>query len=335
MEEMKRWKKLRSNKDNMWYMLSDEGDIYREMEVCVDTSGRLRSRKDTHRKLRTEIRKYKVNKRLDRQHGYYIVCVSLEGYDECKEKLLHMLVAENFVEKPYEGITLYPEFIDGDKKNYKASNLRWVRGKEKWYYSTAHKPPKGTGYYEYREKIYKIPNDHILYKRYMDYLDNRSRTSEIVLSFMRDEGLFCGLVQTGWNDKIKKKGEKYINEKVPYFMISDRNKKVLKHDLDKLGTAVCKPKNGYYPIASTSMVMKRWVEKLKERDGMDILDVPSIKEYITLIEEKKVIARMKGRYYKSFSMEGDNLYMMIGASCDFEVSDEFEEVKGKEHLFND
>lgn len=326
-----KWVRIESSLPNTWYMLSNHGDIYREKKVLVDKAGNIRGN-DKTRKTFEQIRKYKVKKRFNKETGYYTVCISLNG--SCKEIALHRLVAEYFVPKPKSTLKLYVDFIDRDRTNVDASNLRWVESTHLWWVEAQRVEHIKEPGVEEHIKIFKVPDWCVLYAKYNQYLDNRRKTSEIVLGFMRENGLFCGLVKTGWDEKIvEKKGECEV-EKFPYFMISDKDPDVLKHDLDKLGTSARARQGDYYPIRKNSDIMRKWVNTLKAHDNFQILDVPSISDYIVL-REGKTYKRMKDMYSRAFAKEGDALYLRVQSQHPFDVSDELIEVQGKEYLFNE
>lgn len=332
MEE--KWKKLLSNDPNEWYMLSDQGNIYKERVIYVDSSGKIRGHcKD--RKTFKQIKRYEIKKCFDENRGCYYVCISLKGSDKCCTHSLHLLVAENFVPKPKTDRPLFVEFKDRNRLNPVASNLKWVRGSERWHTKLQNLPKIDRPRAINHVKIFKVPDWSVLYAKYTQYLKNRKKTSEIVLSFMRENGLYCGLVKTGWEEKIKKKGDKYELVKYPYFLISDNDPDIIKHDLEKLGNSARRRIGEYYPLRKNSEIMHKWVNKLKANDNFQILDVPSTEGYVVLHDAEKTNVRMRNLYLRSFAMEGNDLYLRIQSQHPFDVSDELIEVKGKEHLFDD
>lgn len=332
-----KWKKIPS-RDGMWYMLSDQGNIYREREVWVDEKGTIRGKNAKNRKIHKEIRQYPVRIRFNKQTNCYEACITKKGSKirSSKETPMHILVAENFVPKPANSVKMVIAFKDGDRKNYKASNLEWIRFENQWWVEQMRKPPEIKEHVQEHIKIYKIPDWCILYAKYTQYLKNRDKTKDIILGFMREEGLYCGLIKTGWDEKItKNKDGNYESIRYPYFMISDNDIEVVNHDKEKLGQQLRSPKHGYYPLRKNSAIMKRWMDRLTANDNFQILDVPSVMEYVVLHNAKKVKAGQREMYSRAFAMEGDDLYLRIQSQHPFEVSSEFIEAKGKEYLFNE
>ena len=60
----------------------------------------------------------------DNGHGY--LRVQLWKHNNGKNKLIHRLVIEAFIEKPQSDKTLISNHKDGDKTNNRADNLEWV-----------------------------------------------------------------------------------------------------------------------------------------------------------------------------------------------------------------
>ena len=312
----------------MWYMLSDEGEIYREKIIYVDHNGHLSGRNPKYFVKATHpvIKKYKVSKLFSKQHNCYKVRLNIcDDGKESKKISLHVLLAKYFLPpKPNDGQIYVLKFIDGNSRNCVASNLQWKSSVENRKEISDKKFPLHIG-------IYEVPKDHPIYEEYGEYLENNDRLSQLVFQFMKENNLFCGLVRTGFELKTKKIKDKYVMIDCPYFMIKDNDPDILKHDLEVLKGSLKKEEQGFYPIALKSKYMDKWVKKI-QKENFKIKSVPSIKEYITLHEiSKKSIEN--GRYYHSFAMEDDKLYMRIQTLNPFDLSGDFTKVSGKEYLF--
>ena len=94
----------------------------------VSTLGRVKSMDikvecyPTSKKPYTQLRKGRILKTFRHTNNQLVVHLYKDG--ESKYKLIHRLVAETFLENPmnYEWV----EFIDGDRTNLTADNLKWV-----------------------------------------------------------------------------------------------------------------------------------------------------------------------------------------------------------------
>lgn len=325
---MANWVKIQSKFPYMWYMLSDEGEIYREKIIYVDYNGHLSGRNPKYFKPGTHpiIKKYKVSKFFSKQHNCYKVRLNIfDDSKESKKISLHVLLAKYFLPpKPEDGKEYILKFIDGNSRNCVASNLQWKSAIENLKDISDKKFPLHIG-------IYEVSENHPVYKEYQEYLKNNSRLSQLVFQFMKENNLFCGLVKAGFEQKIKKRKDEYVTVAYPYFMIKDEDPDVLKHDLDILKDSLKKEEKGFYPIALKSEYMSKWVNKL-QKENFKIKNVPSIKEYITLHKIKKGSLN-DGKYYHSFAMENGELYVRIETVNPFDLTDDFIQASGKEYLF--
>lgn len=323
---MERWKKIPSNSPDRWYMISDLGNIYMEKVLYYDEAGRTRGKSCTNRKIHPEIKRIDLKKTLNKKLGSYEVRVMLEGDTRDRSVALHWLVAEAFVERPMSSEKQWVVFKDGNRMNPAASNLKWIDCKDR-------KDLKTVGRYTaVQSGIYEVSPASMLYYEYQKFLNNKAKTAEIVLDFMKREGLQCGLVKVGWENTIKKTGDKLTTVKAPYFCINDRDPAVFEHDIEQLGDQVRKArKNGFRMINRTSPTMKRWLETLEEKQ-FEIMDEPSLEDFITLhdVDEDK---EPEWLYSKAFRMENGNLYVKIDSDVEFDVGPELTPVKGKEYLF--
>ena len=330
----KKWVKIPSCRDDMWYMLSSDGEIYREKEVWVDELGVIRGKKATNRKIHKEIRRYKVTKKM-KEEGY-VVNLKLDN-NPSKKHYLHILVAKYFLpEKPYKSYVI--KFVDGNEENVRASNLQWTKRslgeiqKKRNEEYRAWKRRENIDYTDNKKKentvkVYKIPSWHILYAKYDAYLKNRKQTFDLVLNFMRSHNLYSGLIKVGETEDTKMvKGER-IKAMTPFFMFSDHNKAIVEHDLKVLGTDVLKKvKDGFYTIRRGSKTYNDWVNTLKVHDNFKVLDIPDISEYV-LIHGKN--DQDRGKIAKLFYTEGDDLYLYLECKFDFDVTDDFIEKEVK------
>lgn len=323
---MERWKKIPSNSPNRWYMISDLGNIYMEKVLYYDEAGRRRGKSCTNRKIHPEIKRIDLKKTLNKKLGSYEVRVMLEGDTRDRSVALHWLVAEAFVERPMSSEKQWVVFKDGNRMNPAASNLKWIDCKDR-------KDLKTVGRYTaVQSGIYAVSPASMLYYEYQKFLDNKVKTAEIVLNFMKREGLQCGLVKVGWENTIKKTGDKLTTVKAPYFCINDRDPAVFEHDIKQLGNQVRRGRrNGFRMINRRSPTMKRWLETLEEKQ-FEIMDEPSLEDFITLhdADEDK---EPEWLYSKAFRMENGNLYVKIDSDVEFDVGPELTPVKGKEYLF--
>lgn len=325
----KKWVKIPSARDDMWYMLSSDGEIYREKEVWVDELGTIRGKKATNRKIHKEIRRYEVTRKMKDQG--YTVSLKLDNR-RSRQHYLHTLVAKYFLpEKPYKSYVL--KFIDGNRENVKASNLAWTkrdigeiqkkRNEEytEWKKRLNLDDSSDEGKAEKTVKVYKIPSWHILYAKYDAYLRNRQKTSELLLNFMRSHNLYSGLIKVGETEDTKMVKGESIKAMTPFFMFSDKDKAVIEHDLKVLGTDVLKHvKDGFYTIRRGSKTYNDWLNMLKANDNFKVLDVPDISEYV-LIHGKN--DQDRGKITKLFYMEGEDLYLRLECRFDFDVTDDF------------
>lgn len=320
---MAKWVKIQSRFPYMWYMLSDEGEIYREMIIYVDYNGHLSGRNPKYFKAGTHpiIKKYKVSKFFSKRHNCYKVKLNIcKNSKEPKKISLHVLLAKYFLPPPNIDGEIKVKFIDGDPRHCVASNLEYISVKEYLKeLSRAH------------IAIYKIPKDHELYESYQKYLKNRHELSGIVFQFMRENNLFSGQVMAGYKEEIVKKGDQYVTEKNMYFMISDKDPDILKHDLSILKDSLKKENNGFYPLKLRSKYMEKWIETMKKKN-FKIQNLPSIKEYIELKEEN-VYSTLKNRYWHSYAMEGEDLYLRVQSAHSFTLDERFKKTTGKEYLF--
>ena len=323
---MERWKKIPSNSPDRWYMISDLGNIYMEKVGYYDEAGRRRGKSCKYRKIHPEIKRIDLKKTLNKKLGSYEVRVMLEGDTRDRSVALHWLVAEAFVERPMSSEKQWVVFKDGNRMNPAASNLKWIDCKDR-------KDLKTVGRWTaVQSGIYAVSPASMLYSEYQKFLNNKAKTAEIVLDFMKREGLQCGLVKVGWENTIKKTGDKLTTVKAPYFCINDRDPAVFEHDIEQLGDQVRKARrNGFRMINRTSPTMKRWLETLEEKQ-FEIMDEPSIEDVITLrdVDEDK---EPEWLYSKAFRMENGNLYVKIDSDVEFDVGPELTPVKGKEYLF--
>ena len=323
---MERWKKIPSNSPDRWYMISDLGNIYMEKVGYYDEAGRRRGKSCKYRKIHPEIKRIDLKKTLNKKLGSYEVRVMLEGDTRDRSVALHWLVAEAFVERPMSSEKQWVVFKDGNRMNPAASNLKWIDCKDR-------KDLKTVGRWTaVQSGIYAVSPASMLYSEYQKFLDNKAKTAEIVLDFMKREGLQCGLVKVGWENTIKKTGDKLTTVKAPYFCINDRDPAVFEHDIKQLGDQVRRGRrNGFRMINRRSPTMKRWLETLEEKQ-FEIMDEPSLEDFITLrdVDEDK---EPEWLYSKAFRMENGNLYVKIDSDVEFDVGPELTPVKGKEYLF--
>lgn len=327
----KKWVKIPYEKDNSWYMLSNYGDIYKEREAFFDKKGRRRSKKSNeNRKLYKTTVKYDISKYLD-DRGYIRVIMFTRQF------FLHRLVAQYFI--PNEKNYPFVKIKNGNKEDIRSDNLQWVTHSEfnqttyqirAWQRYKAGLPPAEK--IETRVKIYEVPKSHSIYKEYMEYLDNRSKTSELAFQFMRRNGLFSGMIKTGYEKKENRRNRRYDTIETLYFHIYDKDPAILQHDIDKLGLSVLKkPIDGYYGIRKNSTIMQDWKNTLMYNNDFKIMDVPSIKDYVTLHDTKTSVFK-RNTFAKSFVMHKKKLYVRIESEHKFDAY-EFEEVQHKEHLF--
>ncbi len=101
------------------YMVSNHGRVLRLWTYKVASEG-----------LR-KVHKEKILSPTDNGNGYKIVSLQIDG--KRKNKYVHRLVAEMFVEKP-EGKNVV-NHLDFDKSNNRASNLEWCTQRENTEYS--------------------------------------------------------------------------------------------------------------------------------------------------------------------------------------------------------
>ena len=183
-------------------------------------------------------------------------------------------------------------------------------------------------------KYYKIPKWHIVYAKYDQYIQNRKRTAELAFQFMRKHNLFCGLIRAGETEKIKRKGDDYIQVINPYFMISDKDSRIIEHDKRILGVSLLKPTNdGYYPIRLNSPEMGDWKKILKDNENFKVLSIPDISEYVALLGKRK---GAKGYAKTDFYKDHEDLYVRISTLHEkMEVHEDFIECPEAEGYFKE
>lgn len=324
-----KWVTIQSYDPRLCYKLSSHGQFYREKIVYLDRRGRERANDGT-RVVKKSIKRIECQSSIFRNEIY--VYINTTG--KSRRILLASLIKKYFMEKPAK-TGYYIEFIDGDSTNVTVDNMRWC--KREW----SKMPNRDKNMKEYLKikksmekttKIYKIPDWHILYAKYDQYLKNSVKAKSLILSFMQKHNLYSGLVKIG-NETINtmNKGKK-VTMISPYFMFNDKDPDILDHDIKLIGDQVIK-KNGYYSLRRKGSLMKEWKEILKKNDNFQILDIPNISEYIAVKKDDTEHTEGYSNVVRTFAKEGDDLYLKIVSYYPIKVVDDFIEVEGKEGLF--
>lgn len=158
---------------------------------------------------------------------------------------------------------------------------------------------------EYKE-YYKVPSWSELYSDYLGYLNNQKELMSILTEFRKNEGIKCELFNV-----FNGKGGKIA------IGIGSKHEDRIAYDMDRI--PLKKEKGGMYPIHKGSKIYKRFIKFLKSHDNFEILNEPSIYDYIVFDNN----GTSKAKYKKKYIRAGNELYLYIESKTPFIVSEDF------------
>lgn len=321
------WVRLEPDyKDGTYYIMTSNGHVFCCREQWVDRTGKPRQIKEAekmHRRIYRVTRIRRISLKLNK-HGLLIGFLpQLEKGGKVDEVgIAYRMLTHLGPPKP-EG-AYAAGYKDGNPANVKLENLYW---KERDRTAVDYKSKCRKMYKEAigvlpTIRYYLVPQDHLLYKRYMDYLDNREELRKIAKRFLKKEGLKCRQIKAYQYYLPKKAEDGSYKDKLFYqFKINDKNKKFIEHDREVLGPQlnVTADGDGFYQFRKNSAILKRWTATMQKK-SFDILDVPDIKQF-TDMKERQICK-------KSFAMYGKALFLRIETKGAYTVDKEIKQVKG-------